>query len=456
VRLMRLAIPLVGALALALAGCGHTARPLTGATVLAELREARATVGEEPPAAPAAAPEEAAGGAPLGYEQAVAQAIAWSPRLRAYDAEVKLATAGIDEAGAWPASELRLNDFGWRQGEDTLDDFEIAFRWHLPHPFEHGPLVAAARAEVPAEEAERDLAAWEVRYDVRLTWAEAVAGRRRVQLASELARSAEGLVGQARTSVEGGVGDPMAALAVEVDALDAGADYEEALADERRATRALLRRLGQPHGTAIALPEGEGALLCPPPPTDLGALEDRIAGGHPDVRRLEAEYAAAEAFLEAAHAKQIPFVEYVQLAYGYDPGAAESGFTVSLSIELPFDAWGGGETAVAEAQREFVAAELRASVAVQADAARAAVVRWQEAADRVRWFAERIEPVLEAAEARAEEAAREGAATDFEILAAHHKVIEARLAALEAIYECHVAWVDTEFAAGVALPPGAP
>lgn len=436
-------------LALTLAGCGSAPRPLTGAAVLEELRAARAPA-EAPEPAAAAAPGPG-GAVPLGYQQAVDIALAWSPKLRASEAEVKLADAEVAAAGAWPASELRFNDFGWREGNDTIDDFEIAFRWHLPHPFAHGPEIDRAQFLVPAATAERDELAWELRYDVRLTWAEAVAARRRVVLAEELARSAGGLVAQAQAAVDGGVGDPIAALSVEVDSLDAAEAREEALADERRARGALLRRLGRPDGTALALPEGEDALLCPEPPADVAALEDRIAASHPIVRRIEAEYASAEAHLEAAQKEQIPFLEYVQFAYGYDPQQRESGFTVSLSIELPIDAWGGGETALAAAEREFAAAELRAAVAVQADAARAAVVRWQGAAAKVRWFSERIAPALEAAERRAEEAAAAGTATSFEPLAARHKLFEARLAALEALYDCHVAWVDAEFAAGVSI-----
>jgi outer membrane protein TolC len=431
--------------ALALAGCGYTARPLSGPAVLAELRAARA-----PEPAPPASDAET--GAPLGYEQAVAQALAWSPRLKAQERELAVAVASVDEAHAWPASQLRFNDFGWREGDDTLDDFEIAFRWRLPNPFERAPRLAAARAKVPAEQAERDEEAWEVRYDVRLTWAEAVAGRWRTGLAAELARSADALVEQAHRAIDSGVGDPLAVLPVEVAALKAAAEHEEAQADARRATGALLRRLGRPDDTELNIPEGPDALRCPPPPTDLAALEDQLARSHPAVRRLEADYAGAEALLEAAQARQLPFLEYVQLGYGYDPRAAESGFTVSLSIELPFDAWGGGETAVADAQREWVAAELRATVAARADATRAAVVRWREAAERVRWYEERIQPALDAATRQAEEAVRVGAATDFQRLAAHHKASEARLAALDAVYRCHLAWVDAEHAAGVALP----
>lgn len=441
---------LVCLIGLALPQCAaRSSRRATAAEILAELRSAptpslESDVGGDAGASPSA----------LTEAEALRLAVARSPVLASRAAAVTVAEARAGASGAWPGSQLRLNDLGTSESSDTLEKFHVALRVHLPNPFAVGPTVDAAEAEIPAARAELEEERWDLRHEVRQAFATAVYGQRRAALFAELATLETEVLRHVREAVERGVDRPSAILGAEVARLDADDAQRRAEANARAALQALERLVGRPVDGIAPIEAGDAGLRCPlvaaPGKTPAADLDDLVLR-HPAVRRVEADYARADSLLAAAEARRIPYLDYVQLAWEYDPAPAEHGFLASFSFELPIGAWTGGEVALESARREFAEAELRRTVAERVAKTDAALGRWRRAQARVLLYDEDVAPLVAAAVQQAGEAVAEGVATELEQLDARREALRARLAAVEARYDCHEAWLAAEHTAGAPL-----
>jgi outer membrane protein TolC len=136
----------------------------------------------------------------------------------------------------------------------------------------------------------------------------------------------------------------------------------EARAAEGRVaeTRMLLAAaLGVPPGALDGVVFSWPELDNPPPPSSLdpGALQRDGVLNRIDLRRMLAEYAAAEADLQLAVANQYPDV-HIGAGYMWDQG--DNKFSLGLSLPLPIFDQNQGPIAEAEARRAEVAARFEA------------------------------------------------------------------------------------------------
>ena len=317
-------------------------------------------------ASPAPLAAAATGTAVLTFDHALARALERSPAMLAARGSRELAAAQLRQARAWenPTLEIEAENVLGKGGFSDFDAAETTVSLSQPLPVggSRSAAIRGARAGEAGAEADAELARRELRRDVAIAYADAVAADRLASIERERAR----IGAETRAAVEkrfaAGLesGLQRARVVVETGSLQASARRAaaEAMA-RRRALGALWRdeivaeRLDDRWFDAVV---GDAAR------SSGGAAGDAAsdATGHPRLRSAEQAVIQAGAALEAARAQRFTGLE-ARLGtrrFAGEPGGANQAFVIGLAMPLPL--WNRNEAGVVAARVALGAAEVDA------------------------------------------------------------------------------------------------
>ncbi|WP_245409612.1 TolC family protein [Allosphingosinicella vermicomposti] len=363
----------------------------------------------------------------LTLQQALEEAEARAPAVIAGRARVEAAQARIRQAGfrSNPELSLEVENFagtgelsGFRGTETTL-----AVNQRLDLGGRRRSRVAAAEAELAAEQLRLSIARADLARSVREQFARAVSARERLRIAAQNEQWARDLASIAVTLVEEGREPPLRALRARSAAAQAGAELQAAQAEEAAARGTLAGLFGVTEPPTVVA--GSEIDLTPQTFDPERSLEVRLA----EAERLRAE---AEVDREVSASRLDPAVG---LGVRHVRQSGDVALVGGVSMPIPiFDRNQGG---IAAAR-----ANVRAAEANLVNARASARVRGRNAITNLEAAQARAEALADAAVPEAAEALRlaqisyrEGRASLLELLDAQEALravetalVEARLA----------------------------
>lgn len=305
------------------------------------------------------------------------------PDLDIARARVAVAEAGVQTAGALPNPILTWSPQFTVNSPAGISPWTLGFSLDIPMTTAGKRGYRIKQAAALAEAARIDVAAtaWSVRSRVRAALLNHLLAVRQLDLlrAEEMART-EAVALMERQLAVGEVSRPdVDAARMELTTTKLAVHAAQGQVEESHA--ALATALGLPlsalKGAKFVWPQLDQPPVLTDPLQEAGLL-NRL-----DVRRMLAEYAAAEAALQLEVAKQYPDVR-LGPGYSWDQGAGK--YKLGLAVDLPILNQNQGPIAEAEARRKELAAQflaLQASVIGQIEQAvaryRAALGEFTEA-----------------------------------------------------------------------------
>ena len=376
------------------------------------------------PALPLLTPRDGPLPASLTLQQALEEAEARSPAIIAARARVEAAEARIRQAGVRtnPEVSLEVENFlgtGQLSGLDRTET-TVAVNQRLDLGGRRRSRLAAARADLVAEQLRFSIARADLAQAVRQQFARAVTARERLRIATENEEIARDLARIAGILVEEGRDPPLRGIRARSAVAQATAELEAARAEEQasRSTLASLFGLTEP-------PEDVAGSLLDLQPRTINpeqSLEVRLA----EAERLRAE---AEVGTEIAAGRIDPAV-----GVGVRHVAETGDFALVGGVSMPLRIFDRNRGNVAAAR-----ANVRAAEANLANATASARVRGRNAIVNVEAAAARVEALERAAVPEAAEALRlsrlsyrEGRATLLELLDAQNAYRSAQSALADA------------------------
>jgi len=295
-------------------------------------------------------------GSVLTLEQALARAGERSPLLATADSGREIAAARLRQARAWenPTLSIEVENVLGRGEYADFGAAETTVSLSQPLPFGGGRAAgrrgARAAAELAAVEAE--LAAREVRREVVIAYAEAVAADRIAAIERERAR-----IGiETREAVEKRFGSGLESelqrsrVAVETSGLQAAARRAAAGAQARR------RELGALWRDATVSEALDEAWFDAAPV----AIASTDTSAHPRLARSRLTVERARAALEAARGARFGGLEATVGARRFGDAPADDDRAWVLGVSMPLPLWDRNGAAIAEARAGLVAAEIDA------------------------------------------------------------------------------------------------
>lgn len=383
-----------------------------------------------PPAPPSASnlpllvPREGALPASLTLQQALEEAEARSPAIIAARARVEAAEARIRQAGFRSNPELSLEvenflgtgELSGFQGTETT----LAVNQRLDLGGRRRTRVAAARADLAAEQLRLAIARADLAQSVREQFARAITARERLRIATENEGLARELARVTGILVEEGREPPLRAIRARSAAAQTAAELEAARAEEQ-ASRGTLAAL---FGVTDPPEEVVGGLLDLQPATinPEHSLEVRLA----EAERLRAE---AEVGREVSSGRIDPAIG---LGVRHVRETGDIGLVGGISMPLPIFDRNQGNIAAARANVRAAEANLASVTASARVRARNAIINVEAAQARVEALERAAVP--EAAEALrlTQLSYREGRATLLELLDAQNAYRSAKTALVDA------------------------
>ncbi len=299
----------------------------------------------------------------VSLRQALAWAVAHSPRLSAYATDVRIAEAQAVQAGLWPNAEvgLEIENVGGSGPYAGFDAAETTLS--LAQTFPLGGDVARRRGVAAAQ---TQLASWdyeaarlEVLLEATQRFVSALAADRRIALAQQELELAKATALVTDRRIEAGDASPVDKARVQVPVITADVALRRARREKDAALRRLVTTWG---GREVAFTQVSGdldAIDAPPAPEALVALINQ----NPTAARWSAEVSRRLAEQRLAQAEAMPDLTG-RIGVRHHNDDDEVSLVVGVSLPLPlFDRRQGdvlaarlGDTAARQRQRE---AELR-------------------------------------------------------------------------------------------------
>jgi len=407
-------------------------------------------------------PGEAQAPQVVTLEAAMASALERHPTVVAAERTVQAAEARLVQARAGTALQVGLNGraaygtissvTGAPTGGEPSSSHSVSVGASLPLYDGGIRVLQIAQAQASLDAAQASLAA--TRQEVVLAAAQAyfqvLRAQRTVEVREAAQRIAQAQVEQAEAFVRAGT-------AAQADVIRARAAAAGALA-ELVAARGQVDTTMAALRSAMAIPLGQPVRVSDPevPAVPTIAASDASAEAvrqRAEVRRAEADVRNADLALRLARLAaglHVNISASASVQVTPDPGQA--GWSVAATVSHPlFDA-GQARAAVAEAAANLGAATARRDATVlqvQTQAYQAAVGLGSASAraEATRVSAEAAQEALRVTEGRY----RAGVGTLVEVLDAQADAAEARVAAVQALYDLHQAVVTLQYALGRAL-----
>ena len=270
----------------------------------------------------------------LSLRDAMAVAVARSPRLRAFGWEVRKAEALALQAGLWSNPELEgeIENFGGTDEFSGTDAAETTIS--LAQTFPVGGDIGRRRqlANIEAQLAgwDYEAARIEVLTEATRRYVVVLSAKRRIEVAREALDLAERVQTTTTTRVKAGDAPPLEAVRASVPVANAQVTLRRA----ERELAASRKRLAMTWGSSeprFGKLTGSLTNLAPPPPAErLVALLNE----NPAVARWATEISARRAEVELARAEATPDVTG-RFGFRYDDADDASGLVVGIALPLP-------------------------------------------------------------------------------------------------------------------------
>lgn len=289
----------------------------------------------------------------------------------------------------------------------------------------------------------------ELYLDLRRLYSQWNLSRTRVETRKEIAQSAEKSISTARQLVVAGLATSLDVGLLE---LEAARLKTETLNAERALTDVegeMSETIGVQAGL-FAIPPPSSLPDLPEAGRDLAELKKLLVFNHPELARLRARYAVAEAALRLEIARQYPDFQ-IGPSYTSEVGEKKSVLGLALGIEIPLFNRNQQGVAAAQKRRE----EVRAKYEAAANRALAALERaWRDvqiSSERLRELKTEVLPKAEAVLDVARKSMRAGVMDGLRYLETERSRRVAALETLEMEFVLRDAWVGLEEAVGVPL-----
>lgn len=307
-------------------------------------------------ALPAVAAEPGA----LTLEQAISRALERGPQMSGAAAETAVADARLQAARAWPSPTLdvaaeNVLGSGPFSGFDSAET-TIAIAQDLPLGGQRSASVRGARAGQDAAAAQQQLARLELRRDVTIAFAEAVAADRIAEIARDRARIATEMRAAVQRRLEEGLESELQRARTEVATGSAQASARRAASHAMTARRHLAQFWRDETVSEPLDSSGFDAPIAGPVPA--ASLDS-----HPQRLKARHELTRAQSQLVAERARRVPVVTATfgvrRFAEAVD--GEDQAFVLGLSLPLPF----GDRNAegIADARAQLLQAELAEELA---------------------------------------------------------------------------------------------
>lgn len=302
-----------------------------------------------------ALPAGAAEANKLTLEQAIARALERSPQMLGVTADRAAADARLRGARAWPNPTLDIESenvlgSGPFSGFDAAET-TIAIAQDLPLGGQRSASVRGARAGQDAAAAQQLLARLEVRRDVTVAFAEAVAADRIAEISRDRARIATDTRSAVQRRFDAGLESELQRARVEVVAGSAQAAARRAASQAMTARRHLAKFW---RDDIVSEPLDSGWFdAAAAAPTSTATLDS-----HPQRLKARYELTQAQSQLAAERARRIPVITatFGVRRFPEAVDGEDQAYVLGLSVPLPF----GDRNAegIADARAHLLQAEL--------------------------------------------------------------------------------------------------
>lgn len=374
----------------------------------------------------------------LDVEAAVAYALRHGPSAGARRGEEAIAAAEIGAAGQLTNPELRVG----RSTESSLvgatDRVVVALRLHPDMPWARSAKVAAARADLAAEQARTGIAHREVASEVRRLYAALAFGEATRDVITRqlgvLAERQRVLAAQ----VSRGTATQLEAILSDEDLLDLEATRSTLEVELARSRTALSTLLGVPHGQTWKPVWDMAKLRAAETTFDRSALRARALAARPELVEAAHRVQAADARAYRERARRVPWFENVQVERSVKDSVD---WSISAAITVPLFSLNGGEIEVADAITSS-ATEARRRLALQTLAeVDAAIALAETTGKRAKELADRVDPLARAMSALMTETSSANIADPVKLLLLEERHVRAERKVLEAALDHRLAMI---------------
>lgn len=304
------------------------------ATVLASqpvLAQETAAPDAPTPIAPAVAQAQKFSGVSLS--DAIAKALAQSPRLKGFDSGVAAAQGERQQAGAWYNPTIGV-DAENVSGNGPYKGFSSAeLTYGVTQQFQIGGKISA-REDIAGKGLEmasldKQAAALDIIRDVTTAYAEVVAAEENARLAREQKDLANDVLKSVSTRVSAAAAPLMQKSRAEVERASAAIALDKATRESQIARKKMAALMGEESFTQTIDTTAFYTITKP----DLASLEDKLKG-NPDLVRLDSSFAQAKARLDLEKANAIPDPQ-VNVGVRDFRDSGDRAFIVGVSLPIP-------------------------------------------------------------------------------------------------------------------------
>lgn len=304
----------------------------------------------------------------LTVEQALARASASGPAAQLAQSGREVAAARAQQARAWenPTLSVEVENVLGRGPYRDFDAAETTVSLSQPLPLGGGrsARLRAARSDETAAEAGVALAALEMRRDLTVAYAEAVAADRLAGIARERAALGAGTRDAVAKRHAAGLESDLQRARVEVETAAMQAEARRAAAAALAHRRALAAHWREETVTAPLDESWFDAAPAPIGPLDASVADAVSVDAHPLLRVARARIEQAKALLESARGARYGGLEATAGTRRYkDSPDGDRAWVLGLAMPLPL--WDRNEAGIAEARAALQAAELDAERAAR-------------------------------------------------------------------------------------------
>ncbi len=288
---------------------------------------------DSPPVAPPAADRGRSGGVAVTLDDAILEALANSPRLRAAQASEEARRGERRQAGALPNPEVSYSKENVRAGSAYKAISPAQNVYGVSQLVEVGGKVAArkhvANTGVQIACLESKAAALDMVRDITIAYAEAVAAEENVGLAAEQKSLAEDVLKSVGVRVDAAASPLIQKSRAEVERTAAAVALDSARR-ERTITRSALGALMARGDAAFTLDKRAFFTLAK---RDTRAGPERLKG-NPDVLKLSSSIERSKAVLDLERANAVPDPRLVASLVEI-PSAKDRALVVGVSLPIP-------------------------------------------------------------------------------------------------------------------------
>ena len=390
--------------------------------------------------------------APLTEEAAVALALRNSPEVRWRGYAVEESEALTQVGLAWNNPHLRIGGLRYDQlaepafnsrsyGDHPFEHTTVALRWSPPELGERSARRAEGRARETVARVEMVVARRDTVALVRTLYARILSYDRQLALVRDVVEQREKLRALVRHRLALQAATLLDQSLTEVDYLDARTQLIELEVRRRAAYDELLVQLGLPVETRITLAQSADRCL---PPGDARALAERAWRSNPRLRVIEAQRDVVVAARARSRLALLPWLDYVQVAYGLTGIDHPSYLALQVQLTLPVLDWKGPQGRALRAHERALSSRIQSedrALSERVMHTRALLAEQAALVERYRTAAS----IVERGVADLRETLAQGGPTNlFEVDQLQTRLLATQRAYLRAELECRVQQIELD------------